>query len=413
MSEGYQDGGVEIDALTKEQLVLYPLEKTQTVQKDFKSLQIGIPRENSEFEKRIALRPEAVEILTRRGHQVVIETNAGLHAKFEDKDFSEVGGRIAYSSQEVFESDIVLKIEPPSEEELAYMKPGKVLISAIQLAKLRPEYLRALLKKKLTTVAFELIEDKVGGMPAVRAMSEIAGSTVMLIAAEYLSSHNGGKGIILGGITGVPPTKVVIIGAGTVGEYAARTALGLGTEIKVFDRHTYKLRRLKYSIGQHNLYTSTLDVVTLTEAISRADVLICAIRSEKGRSPIIVTEEMVQKMKPNSVIIDVSIDQGGCVETSEITNLKKPTFKKHDVIHYCVPNIASRVSRTSSTALSNIFAPYLLDIGEKGGVDEMIFSNKWFMKGVYAYKGSLTNPDLAKRFNMPHKDLGLLMAARL
>jgi alanine dehydrogenase len=412
MSKEYQEGSV-IDPSAKEQLMLYPLEQTQMVSKEFKSLQIGIPRENSEFEKRIALRPEAVEILTRRGHQVVIETNAGLHAKFEDKDYSEVGGRIAYSAQEVFESDIVLKIEPPSEEEINYMKPGKVLISAIQMAKLRPEYLKAVLKKKLTTVAFELIQDKVGGMPAVRAMSEIAGSTVMLIAAEYLSSHNDGKGIILGGVTGVPPTKVVVLGAGTVGEYAARTAIGLGTEIKVFDRHTYKLRRLKYSIGQHNLYTSTLDVVTLTEAISRADVLISAIRSEKGRTPVIVTEEMVSKMKPNSVIIDVSIDQGGCVETSEITTLRNPTFKKHGVIHYCVPNIASRVSRTSSTALSNIFAPYLLEIAEKGGVDEMIFSNKWFMKGVYAYKGSLTNADLAKKFNMPHKDLGLLMAARL
>ncbi|GAB4406493.1 MAG: alanine dehydrogenase [Microscillaceae bacterium] len=413
MTKEYQEGGIDINPSVKEQLLIYPVEQLQPVSKDFKALRIGIPRENSEFEKRIALRPEAVEILVRRGHQIMVETNAGRDAKFEDREFSEAGATIAYSAKEVFESDLVLKIEPPTDEEIGFMKPGKTLISAIQMAKLRPEYLRLLLKKKLTAVAFEMIQDKEGGMPAVRTMSEIAGSTVMLIAAEYLSSHNDGKGIILGGVTGVPSTKVVVIGAGTVGEFATRTALGLGAEIKVFDRQIYKLRRLKYSVGHHNLYTSTIDHITLSESIARADVVIGAVRADKGRSPIIVTEEMVRRMKPNSVIIDVCIDQGGCVETSEITNLKNPVFKKHGVIHYCVPNIASRVSRTSSTALSNIFAPYLLEIGEKGGADEMIFSNKWFMHGVYAYKGSLTNGDLAKKFNMPHKDLGLLMAARL
>ncbi len=412
MSKQYQEESIEIDPVAKEQLMLYPVEQLAPVDKRYQKLCIGIPREHSLNEKRIPLRPEAVDLLTQHGHEVVIESKAGLQAKFEDKDYSEAGAKISYSSKEVFEADIVLKIEPPTEEELNYMKPGRTLISAIQMARLNPEYLRLILRRKIITVAFELIEDRVGGMPAVRTMSEIAGSTAMLIAAEFLSSHRDGKGIILGGVTGVPPTKVVIIGAGTVGEYAARTAIGLGAEIKVFDRYIYKLRRMKYSIG-HQVYTSTIDGMMLRDAISRADVLITAVRAEKGRSPIIVTEEMVKEMKPNSVIIDVSIDQGGCVETSELTTLQSPTFKKHGVIHYCVPNIASRVARTSSTALSNIFAPYLLEIGECGGIDDMIFKNKWFMRGVYAYKGSLTSADIAKKFNLPYKDLGLLMAARL
>ncbi len=412
MSKQYKEEEIEIDPVAKKQLMLYPVEQMSPVQEKFQSLRIGVPKENSPNEKRVALRPEAVDLLSQRGHTVYIETKAGEESKFSDQDYSEVGAKIAYSSKEVFESDIVLKIEPPTEEELSLMKPGRTLISAIQMAKLRPEYVRAILKKKITTLAFEFIQDKVGGMPAVRTMSEIAGSTVMLIAAEFLSSHRDGKGIILGGVTGVPPTKVVIIGAGTVGEYAVRTGLGLGAEIKVFDRHIYKLRRLKYAIG-HQVYTSSLDTLHLTEAIKQADVIIAAVRADKGRSPIIVTEEMVKQMKPNSVIIDVSIDQGGCVETSDITSLKNPTFTKHGVIHYCVPNIASRVARTSSTALSNIFAPYLLEIGECGGIDEMIFKNKWFMKGVYAYKGNLTNADIAKKFNLPHKDLDLLLAARM
>jgi alanine dehydrogenase len=287
------------------------------------------------------------------------------------------------------------------------MKPNKSLISALKTATLTADYLKALQKKKITAAAYELIEDKVGGIPVMRAMSEIAGSTVMLIAAEYLSTHNAGRGIILGGVTGVPPTRVVILGAGTVGEYAARTAIGLGAEVKVFDQHIYKLRRLKYAIG-HEVYTSTFDEFALTEAISRADVVIGAVRGEKGRSPIIVTEEMVSQMRAGAVIIDVSIDQGGCIETSEITTIQNPVFRKYEVIHYCVPNIASRVAQTSSTALSNIFTPFLRGIGICGGFDEMIFQNQWFLKGIYCYKGHITHQYIANKFHLPHKDLNLL-----
>ena len=398
--------------LTKEQLVLYPSEQLAPLKKKAEKLFIGVPREKSKSENRVSLRPEAVEILVRNGHEIRVETNAGQGAKFTDQQYSEAGAEVCYSTKEVFEADIILKIEPPTIEEIEYMRFGCTIVSSLPMARMNPGYFKALMQKKCIGIAYQFIQNKVGEMPIIRSMSEIAGSTVMLIASEYLSSAHDGKGIILGGITGVPPTKIVIIGAGTVGEYAARTAIGLGAETKIFDKDIYKLRRLKYALG-HQMYTSTIDAGVLAEAISRADVVIGAMRAEKGLAPCVVTDEMVQDMKPNSVIIDVSIDQGGVFETSEVTTHENPVFTKHDVIHYCVPNIASRVSRTSSTALSNIFTPYLMKISEAGGMDEMIFAKKWFMDGVYTYKGSLTNEHLAKKLDMPYKDLGLLMAARL
>lgn len=411
MSNEKDEKEINIEPKAKKELLAYPQEEVAVIQHGHKSMSVGIPREKSEHEKRIPLRPEAVNVLVRNGHEVKIETGAGNNAHFQDREYAEAGAQIVHSPEEAFSADIVLKVQPPTMAELDFVKNGKAIISAIQMATLQPDYLKLLLKKKVTAVAYELIKDKVGGIPVMRTMSEIAGSTVMLIAAEYLSSDSGGKGIILGGVTGVPPTKVVVVGAGTVAEYAARTALGLGAEIKIFDKHIYKLRRLKHAIGQE-IYTCTLDEQQLTEAIARADVLIGAVRSEKGRSPVVVTEEMVAKMRPNSIVIDVSIDQGGCIETSEITTLQNPTFKKFGVIHYCVPNIASRVALTSSTALSNIFAPYLLEIGESGGIDDMIYNNKWFMRGVYSYKGAMVNEDIAKKYNLPYKDLGIIAGVR-
>lgn len=398
------------EALAQSSLV--PQEQLLEVKKKKGSFFIGLPREISLQENRITLTPDAVALLVNNGHQVWVETKAGSGSKFSDQQYSEAGASIVYSPQEVYKADIILKIEPPTTEEIDLMRPGQTLISAIQLGHLQQEYIQALLRKKITALAFEFIEDKVGGMPIIRAMSEIAGSTVMLIAAEYLSTAHNGKGIILGGITGVPPTKVVIIGAGTVAEYSARAALGMGAEVQIFDNHLYKLRRIKHLLGQQ-VYTSTIDTLTLSETLKTADVVIGALRAEKGRARIVVTEEMVSKMKPDSLIIDLSIDQGGCVETSEITTLDRPVFRKYDVIHYCVPNVASRVAHTAATALSNIFTPTILRAAEEGGVEQMIFSHKWFMKGVYTYKGHLTNEHIARRFGMKFKEIELLLAARL
>jgi alanine dehydrogenase len=388
-----------------------PQEQMLAVKKKKNSFFIGLPKEISLQENRITLTPDAVELLVNNGHEILIETKAGVGSKFSDQQYSEAGAKIVYSPQEVYKADFILKIEPPTEEEIELMHPGQTLISALQLGHLRPEQVQSLLKKKITALGFELIEDKVGGMPIIRAMSEIAGSTVMSIASEYLSSTNNGKGVIVGGITGVPPTKVVIIGAGTVAEFAARAALGLGADVQIFDNHLYKLRRIKHVIGQQ-LYTSTIDTVTLSDTLKSADVVIGALRAEKGKVRHVVTEEMVSKMKPDSLIIDLSIDQGGCVETSEITTLKKPVFRKHDVIHYCVPNVASRVAHSATNALSNIFTPTILRAAEEGGVEEMIFLHKWFMKGVYTYKGGLTNEAVARKFGLKHKNIELLLAAR-
>lgn len=389
----------------------YPQEAPARLKLGDKSLFIGIPKEVSLQECRVSLKPESVGVLTSNDHDVVVEMGAGESAKYRDNEYSEAGGRIVESREDLFKADIILKIEPPTLEEIGYMNEGATVISAFQGGKQTAEYIKALNRKKITAIGYEFLEDKVGGLPLVRAMSEIAGSTVMLIAAELLSNTNGGQGVILGGITGVSPTQVVILGAGTVAEYAARAAFGLGVDVKIFDNHIYKLRRIKHALN-HQIHTSTMDHVALSEAVSNADVIIGAIRAEKGRNKCVITEEMVANMKHGSVIIDVSIDQGGCIETSEMMSHQQPTFQKFGVTHYCVPNIASRVAKTASITISNIFTPILLHIADAGGVDEMIFNHPWFMRGVYTYRGSVCNVYLAKKFNLSYKDLNLLMAAR-
>lgn len=400
----------EIQALAEAALMTQ--EKPLKVKDKKQPLFIGLPRETQVQENRISLTPESVKVLVNNGHIVWIEAGAGIPSKFSDREYSEAGAKIVYSQEEIFKADIVLKVAPPTLQEIELMQESCTLMSALQVAQCSTDYLKAINKKKITAIAFEFIEDKVGSKPVVRAMSEIAGSTVMLIAAEYLSSANGGKGVIIGGITGVPPTKVVIIGAGTVAEYAARTAIGMGAEVIILDNRLYKLRRIKQNLN-HQVHTSTINESVLATLLKDADLVIGALRSEDALSSCVVTEDMIQQMQPNSVLIDVSIDQGGCFETSEITTLSKPTFKKYDVIHYCVPNIASRVARTASTAFSNIFTPTLLAMSDYGGVEGMIFAKEWLMKGVYSYKCSTTNETLAKRFGMNYKDLKLLMFANL
>lgn len=390
---------------------LYPQEAPAKIKQSSQALYIGVPKEISLQESRVALKPESVQVLVNNGHEVWVEAGAGASARFSDHEYSEAGAKIVESSKELFQANVILKVEPPTLREIDLMNNGAVLISAFQSGRQSVDYIHALNKKKITAIGYEFIEDKVGGLPLIRAMSEIAGSTVMLVAAELLSNTNDGQGIILGGITGVSPTQVVILGAGTVAEYAARASIGLGVDFQVFDNHIYKLRRIKHALGQQ-IHTSTIDNATLERAIINADVVIGAVRAEKGRNRFVLTEEMVSKMKPGSVIIDVSIDQGGCIETSEMTSHKHPTFRKYDVIHYCVPNIASRVARTASIAISNIFTPILVQVADVGGINEMIFNHAWFMRGVYTYRGSICNVHLARKFNLGYKDLNLLMAAR-
>ena len=388
-----------------------PKESMLAIETRRKRLFIGLPRETSLQENRVGLTPEAVRHLTTEGHDIVLETGAGEPSKFSDHDYSEAGARVVYSTPEVYEADLILKIAPPTFAEMEHLRAGQTLISALQFGSLTAEYVQALGARKVNALAFELMKDKSGSKPVVRAMSEIAGSTVMLVAAEYLSQSDEGKGIIVGGITGVPPSRVVILGAGTVAEYAARAATGLGAEVKVFDDHIYKLRRLKGNVG-NQLYTSTLDQSVVSEHIRQADVVIGAISPEQGQIPYIVPEEVVARMAPGSVIIDVAIDQGGCFETSHLTTHDRPVYRRYDVIHYCVPNIASRVPRTATQALSNIFTPVFQEIARNGGINEVLFAKEHYRAGVYLYKGSLTNAMMAKRFNMRYKELALMIAVR-
>lgn len=370
---------------------------------------IGIPRERTFQENRIALTPDAVDVLVANGHRVLIESKAGEGAHFTDNDYSEAGAEIVHDSKRIFEAEIILKVAPPSEEEIELFKPNQILISPIHLPTLKDIFINSLMKKKITAMALEYIKDDVGSFPFVRSMSEIAGSSAIQIAAELLNSTKNGQGLLLGGISGVPPANVLILGAGVVGEFATRAALGLGASVKIFDNNTYKLMRLQNNVGGR-LYTSAMYPDVLQKELEDADVVVGAIHSESGRTPILVSEEMVSLMKPGAVIIDVSIDQGGIFETSEITSHQNPTFKKYDVIHYCVPNIASRVARTASYAMSNILSSRLLKSTELGGIDKLFYYDYASRHGVYIYKGCLTNRHLSERFNIKYTNMDLLFA---
>ncbi|MEO7305935.1 MAG: alanine dehydrogenase [Ferruginibacter sp.] len=387
------------------------LEETLDIKPKGAELLIGIPRETSFNENRIALTPEAVGVMLANGHQVVVETKAGEGASYSDTDYSEAGAKIAYDKKEVYECDILVKSAPVSESECELLKPNQYIISPIHLAVMKREILQKMMDKKITALSFENLKDDTGHNPIVRSMSEIAGSAVMLIAGQYLSKTNNGKGVLVGGISGIPPTKVIIIGAGIVGEYAARTALAMGASVKIFDNSIYRLKRLQNNIGVR-LWTSVLEPKILAKQLKTCDVAVGALSGAAGRTPIVVTEETVSRMRPGSVIVDVSIDHGGCFETSKVTTHEKPVFTKYDVIHYCVPNIPSGFARTASQAISNVLMPLMLETGEDGGIDHIVWHKINIRSGIYLYKGSLTNFYLSERFDLKFTDLNLLIASK-
>ena len=387
------------------------LEETLDIKPKGKELFIGIPKETSFSENRIALTPEAVGVMVANGHRVIIETKAGEGASYSDKDYSDAGAKIAHIKKEVFECDILVKSAPVSESECELLKYKQYIISPIHLAVMKREILQKMMDKKITALSFENLKDDSGHNPIVRSMSEIAGSAVMLIAGQYLNNANQGKGVLVGGISGIPPTKVVIIGAGIVGEYAARTALAMGASVKIFDNSIYRLKRLQNNIGGR-LWTSVIEPQILAKQLKTCDVAVGALSSTGGRTPIIVTEEMVTNMRPGTVIVDVSIDRGGCFETSEVTSLEKPVFRKYDVIHYCVPNIPSGFARTASQAISNVLMPLLLETAEDGGIENVVWYKINIRSGIYMFKGSLTNFYLSERFDLKYTDLNLLIASR-
>ncbi len=390
---------------SKEQLL--PQEEMLEITRKQGNLFIGIPKEIHFQEKRVCLTPDAITAIIANGHRIIVEKGAGNEAGFSDTEYSEAGAQMTSDTRKVFGCSMILKVEPPTLSEIELINPKTVLISALQLKTCDKEYFDAIAKKKITALAFEFIKDEDHSYPAVKALSEIAGTASVLIAAELMVNSDNGNGLLFGNISGVPPAEVVIIGAGTVGEFATRSALGLGANVKVFDSSITRLRKLQVNVGK-TLFTSTLQPKYLMKTLRRCDVAIGALRG-RNRSPVVVTKTMVENMKKGAVIIDVSIDMGGCFETTEMTSHKTPTITKYGVIHYGVPNIPARYPKTASITISNIFTPYLLNIAESGGLENAIRFDAGLKNGLYFYRGVLTNKPVADWFDMSYSDINLLI----
>jgi alanine dehydrogenase len=391
--------------------VIQPKEALSPTALGRKKLTIGIPKETVNQEKRVPFAPQAIKTLNSYGYEVLIENGAGLNAKFSDHEYSEAGAHIIYHKKEIFKCDIIVKVAFPTMEELDMMGTQQTLISALDLPHLNEKQLSTLLQKKCTALSFEYMKDDFGAFPLMQSMSEIAGRTVIFIAAELLSRGKS-NGILLGGVTGVAPAQIIILGAGTVGQYAARTAYTLGADVKVFDNSLYKLRRLN-SFHSLSVYNSIIEPNIIRNALKTADVVIGALRPDHGRTPCIITEDMVMQMKDGAVIIDVSIDHGGCFETSQVTSLDDPTYVKYNVIHYCVPNIPSSVPQTASQAMSNILTPFISEISKFNDFENYLWERMNARNSIYIYKGILTNQYLAEKFNLSSKNIDLLLTTHL
>ena len=387
------------------------MEETLDIKPQGEKLFIGIPREVAFQENRIALTPDAVGVLVANGNHVEVEHKAGEGSNYTDQDYAEAGAKIVYDKAEIYKAPILVKSAPPVEEDLPFLQMNQTIISPIHLSALKKHHIETMMSKRITALRFENFKDDSGTYPIVRSMSEIAGSAVMLIAGQYLSSFNKGKGVLLGGISGIPPTKVVIVGAGIVGEFATRNALALGASVKVFDNNVSRLKQLQNNLGPR-IWTSVLEPRILSKQLKTCEVAVGALSNEFGRAPVVVSEEMVAAMRPGSIIIDVAIDRGGCFETSELTSHENPTFLKHGVIHYCVPNIPSGFARTASQAISNILMPLILEISDEGGLEEMVWHNFNLREGIYLFKGALTDIYISQKFDLKFTDLNLLIASR-
>jgi alanine dehydrogenase len=389
---------------------LMPKEEHLETAVRFRRISIGIPSDSKEDEKRVPLTPEAVNLLVEADNEVIVQKGAGTGSNYTDKDYSENGAIITDSPARVYGSDVVIKVAPFTEKETDYLKGNQVVMSYLNVLKLNEEILSRLIRKKVSAIAFEKIRDNDGILPVIESMSEINGVTSILLASDYLSNHHGGKGVMLGGITGVTPTEVIILGANRAGEFAAKAAIGLGSIVKIFDNSLQRLRNFESLTGQR-LQTSVFHPQVLKKALKSADVLIGAIELEDLRPWYYVSEEMVRSMKKGAVIIDLSIDRGGCIETTECRALKDPVYEKYGVIHFSAWNLPSRVARTASIALSNIFAPLLQTMADSGGITQLLKNDHGVRDGVYLYNGILTNETLGQKFGILSKDLDLLLTA--
>ncbi len=387
-----------------------PLEAMSWNKQNASSIRIGIPMEGSMHENRVALSPEAVKLLVLNGHEIIVESNAGTRAGFSDTEYLLAGASVTNDSDQIWQSELVIKIAAPTLLELEFCKPEICLISCANYTSLNAKIIDKINQKKLMAIGLEFVEDNGGGLPFVKIMAEIAGQLILPIASHILSSQQI-AGTLLGNVTGVPPINMVLLGSGQVVEQVAKSAYQTGIQVQVFDKDIYKLQRLKQSLG-FPIITQVIDSENLAFALKNAQVIVGALRSENGVTPCIVTEEMVSNLNPGTLIMDVCIDQGGCFETSELTSLANPIYTKYDVIHYCVPNIASKVGKTSSLAISNLLTSFVLKAGKTGGIEEMLWQGKSFMKGIYCYKGYVTQKNIGSLFNKPVKDIQLLLLSK-
>ncbi|TVR19424.1 MAG: alanine dehydrogenase [Balneolaceae bacterium] len=404
---------MELSPFDTEQIGIKTLEKSLMKSRSNRSLKIGLPKETSNDERRISLTPGGVSILTANGHEIVVEKNAGIDAHFSDRDYEEAGAVIAYSAEELFRtSEMIVKVAPPTNTELSWMQPNQILLSALHLGHTSQQFMNTLINKGICAIGYEFLKSEDGEFPIVRMMHEITGSMAVQIAAHYLENSSNGQGIMLGGISGIPPATVAILGAGITGEYAARTALGYGAQVFVMDNNLTQLRRLENALDRR-IITATANHQYLSTALGSADVVIGAAMTEGERAPCWVTDPMVQNMKPGSVIVDTVIDQGGCVSSSEPTTHSNPVFTKYDVVHYCVPNIPSNVARTATYALNNVIVPYLIELGDAGGIQQCLWKNTALRNGTYTYKKHLTKKALADQFDIPFRDIDVLIASQI
>ncbi|RHO74201.1 alanine dehydrogenase [Parabacteroides sp. AF48-14] len=391
--------------------VYIPQELLKELSKVNNRLLIGIPCERVEDERRLALTPEAVDMLTDRGHHVLVETGAGLGINYSDNHYSEAGAEIVATPAEVYQADVILKILPPLAAEVAMMKQRATLFSTVQFNVFSQEAFELMMSKRVTAIAYELLADETQCCPVLNVISEIEGTASISIASELLSNTQGGKGILLGGIPGVSPTEVVIIGAGNAGTVAARAAMALGASVKVFDDDINKLRTIQQVLGQ-GLFTSTFHPNVLQNAFRSADVVIGAMRYINSRHRYIIAEDMIRTMKRGALVIDLRINQGGCFETTCCLCPSDPAiFEQYGVLHYCKQNISNYVARTTSMALSNIFVPMLFQLGDAGAVQGMVKSDPGFKSGVYMYCGKPVNNYVSNRFGLSSNNIDLYLSA--
>ena len=369
---------------------------------------VGIPRESWGEERRVALTPAGVHSLFRAGHTVIAQSDAGVGCGFSIESYQEAGAAIAFSAEEVFaRADLIVKVMPPTLQECHWIGEGKLLFSVVHLGSANPEIYRLLQLKRVIAVGLELIEDADHHMPVLMAMSEIAGMLVPQIAGRFLETTHGGRGVLLGGLPGVPASHVVIVGGGTAGATAARVFAGYGASVTVMDVNLKRLRLVNSSLPRM-VNTALATSYNIERYVRSADAVVGAVWVHGQTAPHVITESMVRKMRPGSVIIDLSIDHGGCLETSRPTTLSDPAFKKHGVIHYCVPNIPSSVARTASHALNNVIVPFVEDVGENG--THSFRDNLALRRGVYLFSGHCTHEGLAGLLGCEYSNLSMLLS---